>query len=181
VPPLDRVVVVGTSGAGKSTFAARLGRRLRRPVFDLDALHWGPDWTPKPPDEFRCLVEEQAAASHWIASGNYGRVRDLLWPRATAIVWLNYGFATVMYRALKRTLRLNILGEELWHGNRESFRRSFLSRESILLWVLTSHHRHRREYAALRAGGGFAGLEWIEFRDPLEAERFLAALPERVA
>jgi hypothetical protein len=75
--------------------------------------------------EFRRLVEAAASASSWIAKGNYGGVRDLLCPRATTVVWLNYGFVTVFFRALRRTLHRTASGETLWHGNRESLLRSF--------------------------------------------------------
>ena len=105
---LQRVLVVGSCGAGKSTFARALAPRLGRPVVELDALHWGPDWTPKPREAFRALAAAAAAREGWIADGNYSAVRDLLWPRAQTVFWLNYPFHTVMVRALRRTLRRSL-------------------------------------------------------------------------
>jgi hypothetical protein len=55
--------------------------------------------------------------------------------------------------------------------------RAFFSRDSILLWVITTFHRRRRDYASLRKGGEFGGLEWIELRRPAEAEAFLTDAP----
>ena len=172
----DRVVVVGSSCAGKTTFARRLAAALGRPYVELDHLHWAPDWQPKPAQEFHALVAQAAAADHWVADGNYTVVRDILWPRATTIVWLNYGFGTVLWRAIRRTLGRAVSREELWHGNRESFRRSFLSRESILWWVLTTFHRKRRQIGDLRHTGKFPHLSWIEFHSPSDAASYLDSI-----
>lgn len=174
--PLERVVVIGTSCAGKSTFAADLARVLGHSSFDLDHLFWGPDWTTKPIEEFRNLTAQAASAERWVASGNYSDVRDLLWSRATAVVWLNYGLPTVLWRAIRRTIRRNVTREELWHGNRESLKRSFFSRESILVWVASTFHKRQRRFRELRASGAFPHVAWVEFRRPVEAKYYLHAL-----
>jgi adenylate kinase family enzyme/GNAT superfamily N-acetyltransferase len=172
----QRIVVVGTSCCGKTAFARALAQSLRCPCIELDELYWGPQWTPKPDGEFRRLVEAAASAPQWIADGNYGRVRDVLWPRATTIVWLNYSFPRVLLRALRRTLRRFVTREELWHGNRESLRRSFLSRDSILLWVISTFHRRREELVGLRASRRYPHLSWVELRRPRDAEPYLRSL-----
>src|SRR3954447_546995 len=67
-----RICVKGTSGAGKSTFAAELARRLDLPCIELDALFWGPNWTEPDRDVFRaCVCETRAAASQGVIDGNY--------------------------------------------------------------------------------------------------------------
>jgi adenylate kinase family enzyme len=170
---LERVVVVGTSCCGKTAFAGRLAQALVVPRIELDELYWASNWTPKPNAEFRGLVQRAADRARWVADGNYSGVRDLLWPRATSIVWLNYSFVTVFGHALRRTIRRIIHREELFAGNRESIRRSFFSRDSILFWVITTFHRRRKEYEVLRNSNTFRELEWIEFRRPSEAEAFL--------
>jgi len=173
--PFARVVVVGTSCSGKSTFARDVARLAGCPRIELDELHWGPGWQPKPHAQFRQLVGQASAADAWVADGNYGAVRDVLWPKASAIIWLNYSFPRVLWQALKRTLHRCITREPFWHGNRESLRRSFLSKESILVWVLTTYHRRQRELNALRASGVFPHLHWVEFRHPAHARQWLAS------
>jgi adenylate kinase family enzyme/GNAT superfamily N-acetyltransferase len=176
LPAPQRIVVVGTSGCGKTVLARRLARSLRCPCVELDELYWGPKWTPKPDAEFRRLVAAAASAPRWVADGNYGRLRDVLWPRATTIVWLNYSFPSVLLRALRRTFRRLVTREELWHGNSESLRRSFFSRESILLWVISTFHLRRNELAGLRASGKYPHLSWVELRRPQDAEPYLRSL-----
>ena len=78
------MVVVGTSGCGKSTLAARLSGPLRAPHIELDALYWGPGWTPRPEAEFHRRIAEVIAGDRWIVDGNYGVARQLVWPHATA-------------------------------------------------------------------------------------------------
>ena len=172
-PPLDRIIVVGTSCAGKTTFARKLSAALGQEFVELDALHWSPNWQPKPEQQFRALAAEAAARTRWVVEGNYRGVREILWPRATTVVWLNYSFATVMFRAFRRTVRRAFSRERLWHGNQESFRRSFFSRDSILMWVVTTFHRRQREYHELRSSETHAHLSWVEFQRPSEAERYL--------
>lgn len=173
---LERVIVVGTSCSGKTTFSTGLAEALGCPHVQLDALYWGPNWVAKPTDEFRRLVEEAVSPACWVVDGNYRAVRDLVWPRGTAVIWLNYSFRIVFRRGLIRTLRRSLSAEELYSGNRESLRRAFLSRDSILWWVISSFRRRRRQYRELRDTQSFPQLEWIELRKPLEAETFLRAL-----
>lgn len=172
-----RVVVIGTSGAGKSTFAKRLAARLGVPRVELDALYWLPGWTARDPDDFRARVAEAVAGEAWVADGNYSVARGVLWPRATDIVWLNYGRHVVWPRVLGRTVARVAGRQELWAGNRESFRQAFLSRQSILLWSLTTFAKNRLKYAELRADPRWAGLRWHELRTPREAQAWLRARP----
>lgn len=174
--PTDRVVVIGSSCAGKSTFARALAASRACPLIELDELYWAPNWTPKPPAEFLRLVDQASAGERWVAAGNYGLARERLWGRATTIVWLNFGLPRVFWRGLRRTVARAVSGEELFHGNRESFRQSFLSRDSILWWILSTFHRRQREFATLRDSQAFAHLRWHEARHPREAADILRRL-----
>ena len=91
-------------------------------------------------------------------------------------VWLNYPFRVVLWRCLCRTIRRAITREELFSGNRESFRKSFLSRDSIILWAVTSHRRVWREYRRIFDDGDFPHLRVIELREPAQARALLASL-----
>jgi len=127
----------------------------------------------KPEEEFRRLVGLAVAEPRWIIDGNYSRLRELIWTRATAVIWLNFGFMTVVARPLDRTVDHLLSQEPYWHGNGESVAR-VLSRDSILLYALTTFHRRRRQYRALQLSGTYPHLTWIELRHPSEASRFLS-------
>jgi adenylate kinase family enzyme len=173
---LSRVIVVGTSGSGKTTLAATLARHLSTTHIELDTLHWGPDWTSRPRDELRAAVSEAIAESRWTMDGNYEMLSDLTWPRATAIVWLDYAFPVVFGRALRRTLRRVVTRERLFGRNRESARKSFFSRDSILWWVVTSHPRNQRRYRERFASADAAPWTPIRHRHPRETARWLESI-----
>ncbi len=95
------------------------------------------------------------------------------------MIWLNYPFVVVFWRVFTRTLKRLIRREELFSGNQESFRLAFLSRSSLLWWVITTHSRRREEFGALRRERVFPHLRWLEFRRPDQGERFLESLRAR--
>ena len=99
-----RYVVIGTSGAGKSTFAERLAAATHCPYIELDAHYWGQDWQAVQLEQFKRSVNDATQGERWVVDGNYSAVRDLIWPRATHVVWLNYGRLTVFGRVLWRTI-----------------------------------------------------------------------------
>jgi adenylate kinase family enzyme len=170
---LERVVVVGTSCAGKTTFARDLATALACSVIQLDELYWGPDWTARPQEEFVGSVARATAGPRWVVDGNYSIIRDVVWTRATAIIWLNLSFPVIFARAVRRTVVRSISQEPLYAGNRESLRRAFFTRESILLWVLTTYWERRRRYPTLRASPNYPGLAWFELKRPGDVSAFL--------
>ena len=102
---MQRITVVGTSGSGKTTLAQQLATQLNYPCTDLDVIHWGPNWTPSPAEEFREKVRGALQADCWVLAGNYSAVRDLVWMRADTLIWLDYSFPVVFWRLLRRTLK----------------------------------------------------------------------------
>ena len=170
---LQRVSVVGTSCSGKTTFAKNLAQFLKVKYIELDAINWLPDWIERPKEEFLDLVEKEAAGDAWVFDGNYTRTREIVWGRATAIVWLNYSFPRTFYRALNRTTSRILSNEVMWSGNRETFGKAFLSRDSILLWMLTTYHEKRRRYSKLLLEDKLGEKEIFIFRHPKQAEKFL--------
>ncbi|HTG93145.1 MAG TPA: hypothetical protein VL866_11190 [Pyrinomonadaceae bacterium] len=171
-----RVAIVGTSCSGKTTFAKELARKLNKKHVELDAINWLPGWTPRPDADFKELVEKAISEDEWIIDGNYSRVRDLVWERATTLIWLNYSFPIVMYRALSRTLKRAVNRQVLYSGNRESLRMAFLTKDSILLWVLKTYHRRRREYTRMLLTDPRSTLNVVVLGSPGEAKRFLSQL-----
>ncbi len=169
-----RIAVVGTSASGKTMLARDLAAALRREHIELDALYWGPNWTPRP--EFAELVEAAVAAESWVADGNYGGVRDRVWERASALIWLDYPFRVVFWRAVVRSIRRIVTREKLYSGNRESLRGAFLEADGIPWWVIRTHRRRRRQFAALLCEPRYRHLAVFRLRSPAEARAMLAGV-----
>ena len=168
---LARVVVVGTSCSGKTTFARRLATILDTPCVELDALYWGPEWVPRP--EFQSEVLAATREPRWVVDGNYSRVRDIIWRRCTAIVWLDYSLARVFSRAVRRTLRRIVVGERLYGGNRETIAGAFFDLEAPLWLVVRTHGRRREEFPELFRRPEYGHATVIQLHTPAAAERVL--------
>lgn len=173
---MQRIVVVGACGSGKTTFAAALAARLGVPRVELDALHWGPRWTPVPRATLRTRVDAATAAPAWVVDGNYSSLRDLTWGRADTLIWLDYPLPLVLARLVRRALTRMWRREELWGtGNREQWGNVFFARDSLLRWAIGQHRRQRRRYPTLLAGE-FAHLRHYRFRSPTAAATWLQAV-----
>ena len=177
-----RVVVVGTTGSGKTTFAKELAAALGLRHIELDALYHGPNWTPAEPDVFRERIAVATAGDGWVTDGNYRTyTNDITWERADTLVWLDYPIAIVLSRLFRRVMRRGLRQEELWNGNRESLRAHFLTRESLFLWALKTHWRHREEWPKVLAEPRFAHLRVVRVRSPRRLRAVLRRLLSREA
>jgi adenylate kinase family enzyme len=127
------------------------------PVIDLDTLYWLPNWQANPLQQFRADVQTalDACPRGWVCVGNYRHVQDLVLPQADTVLWLRLPFRVSFWRLLKRTVMRAWTKQPLWEGlrpaptqsrqgnpNRESWRESFFSRKSILLYAITSRKDH---------------------------------------
>ncbi len=81
----QRIVVVGTTGSGKTTLAGQLSQRLAIPHIELDALHWEENWTPTSPVVFQERTAQALSGDAWVVDGNYSQVRHIIWSRADTI------------------------------------------------------------------------------------------------
>jgi adenylate kinase family enzyme len=168
-----RIVVVGTSGAGKTTLARRIAALLELPHIELDAINWQSGWrdlTRHDPEEFVRRVNEAIEAEAWVVDGNYGPVRDRVWPRATHLVWLDYERPVIMARVISRTLVRAVLRTELWAGNRERWRQ-MLRPSHPIRWAWNTWERRRRETAERLAQRECAHLVVLWLRRPGEVSR----------
>src|SRR5271168_5460584 len=88
--PMRRVLVVGCAGAGKTTFARRLGETLALPVINLDFHFWRPGWQTPERQAWREQLTALVAMPAWVMEGNYINTFDIRMPRADSLVWLDY-------------------------------------------------------------------------------------------
>lgn len=176
--PYRKLVVIGTTSSGKSTLARRLSERLGGDFVELDALYWQANWTPATLEGFRANVETATSKQSWVVAGNYHVVRDLIWPRAEAVIWLDYPFLVVFWRLLTRTVRRGWTQEELWNGNREKFwwHLKVWSEDSLFHWLFKTYWRRKRETPILLAFPEHEHLKVFHLMSPREAEEWLDSL-----
>lgn len=106
---LERVVVLGCAGAGKTWLATSVARRTGLPVVHLDALFWRPGWTPAPRDEALRELAAAVARDRWILDGNFLATHrdapDGRFDRADCVVFLDRSRTTCLWRVLQRLVR----------------------------------------------------------------------------
>ncbi len=170
-----RINVVGTTGSGKTTTARQLAERLGIQHVEMDALNWGPNWTPAEREVLRERTAQALVREAWVVDGNYSSARDIVWGRADTIVWLDYTLLVTMAQLMRRTVKRVVTKEELWNGNRERWA-NFYARDSILWWGLTTYRRRRREYPVLLAQPEYAHLAVVHLRAPRAAREWLATV-----
>ena len=137
---------------------------------ELDGLHWGPNWTPCPTDEFRARVEAAVAGTAWVVDGNYtGKLGDFVLEHAELVVWLDLPLHVTLPRLWSRTRRRMREQTVLWGGNRENWRDVLFSRDSLLVYTVRTHGRRRRLFAGL-----MASYKMVRLRSESEIAAWLA-------
>ena len=100
-----RIMVIGSSGSGKSTMAKRLGERTGLPVIHMDAIYWQPGWVATPADEVYERATAAADRPAWVFDGNHSKSRDYRMERADTVIYLDFSRFTCVWRVLKRWIR----------------------------------------------------------------------------
>jgi adenylate kinase family enzyme len=164
---VERVIVVGASGSGKTTVARRIGAARDLPHTELDALWWDPNWTETGSDEFRRRLVPVVAGERWVLCGNFFTVgsRAVAWPRADTIVWIDLAKWRTIARIVRRTVRRSVTRVELWSGNRESLR-TILGRDELLRFAWREYPKYRARYSAIRDDPDLAHLTVIRLGSP---------------
>lgn len=169
ISSFSRIVIVGTTGSGKTTLATLISEKHGLKRIELDSIQWLPNWQEIDKQEFVRLAAQAIEGQKWVVDGNYRIVRDLIWRKAEAIIWLDYSFARNFWQLFSRSIRRLITRKELWAGNRESWA-LFFSRKSILVWFFQTYWRRKRDYPELLAQPQYSHLRVIRVTHPRELE-----------
>jgi adenylate kinase family enzyme len=148
---MNRIVVVGVSGSGKTTMARAIADRLDLPHLEMDSVVHAGGWNTTSDSEFQRIMDEFTTRDRWVVDGNYTDhgIPEVVWPKADTFVWVDPPKRVVMVRVIRRTLTRMLTREKLWDGGlREPL--SNLYRwdpyENIIRWAWTRYDHVREEY-----------------------------------
>lgn len=177
---MERIVVVGSSGSGKTTTALAIANKLALPHLEMDAIMHADGWNSATDEEFGQALREFVAQDRWVVDGNYTShgTTEIVWPRADTFVWVDPSKRLVMSRVIRRTLKRTLTRERLWNGLTEPFSNLYKRDpyENIIVWAWTRFERVRERYEEASADGSWAHATVHRLRTPGEARRFVAAL-----
>jgi adenylate kinase family enzyme len=167
---MRKVLVIGSGGAGKSTFARRLGQLLSLEVIHLDSLYWNSGWVETPKAEWAKMVEELARRDSWIMDGNYSGTFDIRIKACDTLIFLDMPRRVCFWRVLKRLIVYR-------HRTRPDMAAGCNEKLSweFILWVWNFPKKQRPKILDLmRQNAGHKKM--FRLRSPAATERFLATL-----
>lgn len=165
---MQRVLVIGSGGAGKSTLATRLGAITGLPVRHLDAIFWQPGWVEMPKPAWQETVAALAAEPAWIMDGNYGGTLDERLAACDTVVFLDLPRVVCAARVLRRGLRYRgRTRPDMAPGCPEQVTWEFLR------WVW-EYPKRRRSGILQRLDAVRGEKAVVHLRSAREVERFLA-------
>ncbi|WP_176014232.1 AAA family ATPase [Victivallis sp. Marseille-Q1083] len=168
---MQRILIIGCCGAGKSVLARRLGKRLRLPVHHLDRLWWQPGWQEKAREQFDAELADLLRQDRWIIDGNYQRTLAERLQYADTVILLQYSRRRCFWQTFKRRWQYRRRNrEDLAAGCPERLNREFLR----YIWTY-NRAMLPRVLAVLRERNESTTL--VVLKTPRETERFLASLP----
>ena len=162
-------IIASASGNGKTTLGRELARRMGVPFVELDALVHGPGWVETSNEELFRRVEPIVKGDGWVFDGTYMRkLGSLILEHADTIVWLDLPLRVWLPRLARRTYRRIQSDEEIWNGNRESWKTALIGIDSLFVFALRSHFRRRRYWPR-----HLEGYNVTRLRTPAEVDAWL--------
>lgn len=176
----DRILIVGRTGSGKTTLARELAAALGVPHVELDSLYFGQDFSRAPLSVLRDRTSAAIAGDRWVTDGNKRAVRDLVWPFADTVIWLDYPVYVSLWRLAKRarTRTSALRAQASQTGRRAGLPRQMVAAASGVLTALRSHRGQRREYPRMFAQPANQHLAVARLRSPRATRQWLARVTE---
>lgn len=169
---MQKVLVIGSPGSGKTEFAINLAARIKLPLIHLDSIYHLPKW-PNDIDRKRPLwrqeVKDILKASSWIIDGNYGSTLQERFSCADTVFFLDYPRHIAMYRAIKRRIKFHKkVRPDMPDGWQETLSIQFLSK----IW----HYKDHFNATITDLSQAYPQTRLIVFKVPRDAKTYLSTL-----
>ena len=169
---MERVLLIGNAGAGKTTFARKLADKCDLPLVHLDQLYWRGEWEHLPREEFDAVLQVELEKSQWIIDGNFNRTIPHRLQYCDTVIYFDYPAIICLAGITKRIFtNLGKARPDMGGNCVEHF-----DRQKLALYrnVLDFNKQHRKNYYALL--NSLNGVNVIIFRNRRQAKAFLESL-----
>ncbi len=171
---MQKVIVIGCCGAGKSTFAKRLHELIGLELIHLDQHYWQADWAETEEMEWRKKVEDLASKPSWIIDGNYGGTMDIRLKKADTIIYLDYSTLSCLSRITKRIMKYRgTVRPDMPEGCRERFDLEFY--HYVATYNLLRRKKHYRQIEENKAN-----KQTIILKNDRQQEQFFESLKSKL-
>ena len=147
--PYKRTIVFGSTGIGKTTMVKQIAEEFSLPVIDIDSLRREAGKSDSPEETFSQLVSESVKGDTWIIDGSYTSVQEIVWPRAEAIVWLDFSFWVFLSRLIKRSLYRIFIRKKSEKPIKGRYQPTGERASNYLHVIFTRKQRQKQYFAAL--------------------------------
>ena len=167
---MNRVMIIGCGGAGKSTLARKLGEKTGLPVVHLDQIWWEPgNWQHLERPEFELRLAEEMAKPRWILDGNFHRTIEERLAACDTVIYLDYPRIICLKNWLGRVIRnRGHHRPDMTEGCIEWIDPAFAK------WIWNFNKKNRARYYELLNNAGEKRV--IILRSRRQAQRFLDTL-----
>ena len=163
---MERILIIGCGGAGKSTLARQLGNLTGLPVVHLDKLFWHPGWVESTKEEIDAKITAALDEPQWIMDGNYNRTLPMRIQKCDTVIYLDFSrFACLMGVAKRVLTTYGTVRPDMAEGCPERFDLDFLK------WVWNFNKNKREQYYRLLNEA--EGVETIVLKNRRAVRKFL--------
>jgi len=136
---MQKILVIGCCGSGKSTFSKKLQAVLNLELIHLDQYYHKPDWQEPEKEQWERLVSRLVQKPSWIMDGNYKGTFDIRFKEADTIIYLDYSILKCLWRVIKRIVKYHgTVRPDMPKGCEERFDLEFLH------YVATFNFKNRK-------------------------------------
>lgn len=167
---MKRVVVMGASGAGKSTFSEELAAAVGASHIDRDRF-WS-DSVPMESPEYGAAIEKAISVDTWVFDGMPYYVEDLVFPRVDTVVCLDYPKRVVMSRVIRRSLKQSLLRQQVGVHSPQPFK-DWRKAEHPVRWAWSTYLERREQMGDWANRPEVRHAKWILLKSPQQASRWL--------
>ena len=169
---MERILIIGGNGCGKTTLSRQLAARLSLPLVHLDALYWGDNWQPVQQERFDRLLQRELEKPRWIIDGNITRTLPRRLQYCDTVIVMDFSRSRCLLGAVKRMMKSYGRSRPDMGGNCPER----LNGEKLrFLWSIWRNHeaQRRKWYAAL---DGVENVRRVTLKNRRQVRAFLEGL-----